>query len=52
MIPNNGNKISDCDKNVHFRLLKFVILGPKKANSSKSLEHTLDHPITIVDTKY
>ena len=51
MIP-NGNKISDCGENVDFRLLKFVIFGPKKAKSWKSMKHALEHPITIVDTKY
>jgi len=51
MIP-NGNKISDCGENVHFRLLKFVIFGPKKAKSQKSMKRALEHPINIVDTKY
>ena len=51
MIP-NGNKISDCGENVYFQLLKFVIFGPKKAKSWKSMKHTLEHPIAIVDTKY
>ena len=51
MIP-NGNKISDCDENLYFRLLQFVIFGPKKAKSWKLMKHALEHPITIVDTEY
>ena len=51
MIP-NGNIINDCGENVHFRLLKFGIFDPKKAKSSKSLKHVLEHLIIIVDTKY
>ena len=51
MIP-NSNIINDSDENVHFRLLKFSIFGQKKAKSSKSLKHGLEHLIIIVDTKY
>ena len=51
MIP-NGNIINDCGENVHFRLLTFGVFDPKKAKSSKSLKHVLEHLIIIVDTKY
>ena len=51
MIP-NGNKISDYGENVPFRQLKFVIFGPKKGKSWKSIKHALEHPVAIVDTKY
>ena len=48
----NGNIIDDCDENVHFLLLKFGIYGQKKAKSSKSLKHALEHLIVIVDNNY
>ena len=50
-IPSDNN-IFDFSENVHFRLLKFGMFGPKKMKSSKLLKHTLKQSMLTVGTKY